>query len=84
MKKVVCSLFISTGIAFLIATATASIAHEIKNEHVGCDKGKICLQVITCGEHENQIICYPTSCGPSNCDPHMHIAPSEKHVPSKK
>ena len=76
MKKIILSLLIATGM--ICAIASAGFAHEIKNEHEGCDKGKMCLQVITCGKHENQVICYPTSCGPSNCDSHKHLEPLKK------
>ena len=67
MRKILFAAFIATGMAF--GLANAGFAHDVKNEHKGCDKAKVCLRRnITCGKLGDRLICYPTTCGPANCD----------------
>ena len=71
MKKILFAALVAAGMAF--GFANAGFAHDVKNERKGCDKTKVCLEKITCGKLEGRLVCYPTSCGPANCDTHMHL-----------
>ncbi len=81
MKKILFAALVATGM--MIGAANPGFAHDVKNEHKGCDKAKVCLEKITCGKLDGRIICYPTSCGPANCDTHMHLEKSAKPVKNK-
>ena len=81
MKRILFTALVAAGLA--IGVANTGFAHDVKNEHKGCDKAKVCLEKITCGKLEGRLICYPTSCGPANCDPHMHLEKTAKTVRNK-
>ena len=81
MKKTLFTALIAAGMAF--GAANAGFAHEIKNERKGCDKARVCLEKITCGKLEGRLVCYPTSCGPANCDTHMHLENTATPVKKK-
>ena len=71
MRKILITALVAAGMA--TGVANTGFAHDVKNEHKGCDKARVCLEKIICGKLEGHLICYPTSCGPANCDPHMHL-----------
>ena len=81
MRKILFAALVATGMAF--GVANPGFAHDIKNEHKGCEKAKVCLENITCGKLGDRLVCYPTSCGPANCDTHMHLEKTAKPVKNK-
>ena len=76
MKKLLFSALVAAGMAF--GAANSGFAHDVRNERKGCDKTRVCLEKITCGKLDGRLVCYPTSCGPANCDLHMHLEKTAK------
>lgn len=79
-RQYVTGLLFAAGMMF----ASTGIAHEVMDEHDGCDPTKLCPQVITCVVLEGELVSYPTLCAASNCDVHSHdltycteVGPSE-------
>ena len=64
MRKILFAALVATGMAF--GVANPGFAHDIKNEHKGCEKAKVCLENITCGKLG----------GPPGLLPH-HVRPRE-------
>ncbi len=81
MRKILFAALVATGMAF--GVANPGFAHDIKSEHKGCEKAKVCIENITCGKLGDPLVCYPTSCGPANCDPHVHVEKTAKPVKNK-
>lgn len=81
MRKYLFTALVAAGLAF--GAANAGFAHDVKNEHKGCDKAKVCLEKVTCGNLGGRLICYPTSCGPANCDAHLHLEKTATPVKNK-
>ena len=67
-RRYVAGLMLAVGMAF----ATTGFAHEVKDEHEGCDPTSLCPQQITCVMLEGELVSYPTVCTSSNCDVHSH------------